>query len=90
MNDFITQLTEDIMDTIEEDRGYPEKLLKHDIKHILACALNDHDEEIRREAKAMIDEDEVYDDGFEDGYAAGWNEAKEEMREAINDLHVSK
>ena len=86
MNDFITQLVEDIMVTIEEDKNYTEKILRSDIKHLIAQALNDHDEKIRREARAMLDEDEIYDEGHEDGYVLGWEDAKQEIIDNINEM----
>ena len=46
MNDFITNLVTDIMDVIEEDRGYAENLLRSDIQYILIRALDEHDKEI--------------------------------------------
>ena len=81
MDEFIEKLVTDIMDTIEEDRGYAEKLLHSDIKHIITCALKEHDKEIMEQAKDMLDQDVIYDEGYDDGYASGWNDAREEIQE---------
>lgn len=86
MNDFIEQLVTDIMDTIEEDRGYAENLLRADIKHIIKYSLDKHDKEIMEQAKDMLDQDAVYDEGYDDGYTSGWNDAREEIQELARDM----
>lgn len=90
MNDFITQLVEDIMDTIEEDRGYAEKLLKSDIQYIIMRALDEHDKEIMEQAKDMLDQDAVYDEGYDDGYTAGWNAAKEDIIDNLENMQIRR
>ena len=90
MNDFEAELLELIMDTIREDKDQNENFLRRDLDIIIRRHMVAHDEEVRRETRYMIDEDEIYDYGYSNGYNDGWNEAKEEMREAINELHVSR
>ena len=90
MNDFVTNLVSDIMDVIEEDRGYAEKLLRSDIHYLIARALEDHDKEIMEQAKDMLDQDEIYDEGFEAGYVNGWDDAKEEIMGAVNEVYRKK
>lgn len=90
MNDFEAELLELIINTIREDKDQNENFLRRDLNIIIRRHMAVHDEEVRRETKSMLDEDKIYDDGYNDGYIAGWNEAKEEMCEAINELHISK
>jgi flagellar biosynthesis/type III secretory pathway protein FliH len=90
MNDFEAELLELIMDTIREDKDQKETFLRRDLDTIIRRHMAAHDEEIRRETKSMLDEDEAYDEGYDDGYAVGWNDAKEEMCEALNELRISR
>jgi hypothetical protein len=90
MNDFEAELLELIMDTIREDKDQNESFLRRDLDIIIRKHMAMHDEEVRLEAKAMLDEDEVYDNGYDDGYTSGWNDAKEEIGEALNELRMPR
>ena len=35
----------------------------------------------------MLDQDEIYDEGFDQGYIAGWDDAKEEIMSAVNEVY---
>lgn len=90
MNDFEAELLELIMEIIREDKNQNENFLRRDLDIIIRKHMAMHDAGVRRETRSMLDEDEIYDEGFEDGYTIGWNDAKEEICEAINELRISR
>ena len=86
MNDFETELLELIMDTIREDKNQSEAFLRRDLNTIIRRAMEAHDEEVRRDTRARLNEDEIYDEGHEDGYIMGWEDAKQEIVDSINEM----
>lgn len=87
MNDFEAELLELIMDTVREDKDQSEAFLRRDLDIVIRRAMKEHDEEVRRETKAMLDEDEIYDEGFDQGYISGWDDAKEEIMSAVHEVY---
>ena len=86
MDNFIDNLADEILETVEENAKYGQHMLKMDIKRLLLSTITEHDEEVRRETKEMLYEDEVYEEGYDDGYANGWNDAREEIQELARDM----
>lgn len=86
MNDFEAELLELIMDTIREDKDQSEMFLRRDLDMIIRREMKEHDEEVRRETKLLLDEDEAYDEGYDDGYTNGWNDAREEIQELAREM----
>lgn len=87
MNDFEAELLELIMDTIREDKYQSEMFLRRDLDTIIRRHMVVHDEEVRLETKAMLEEDEIYDEGYEDGYVTGWDDAKQDILDAVNEIY---
>lgn len=90
MNDFEAELLELIMDIIREDKDQSEAFLRRDLDTIIRRHMIVHDEEVRRDTREMLDEDEIYDEGFDQGYIAGWDDAKEEIMNTVNEVYRKK
>ena len=90
MNEFITQLTEDIVETVERYKGLQQRFLIQDIKHLITMTLKEHDEEVRRETQTMFDADEHYDEGYDDGFIAGWQAAKEDIIDNLENMEIRR
>ena len=86
MNNFETELVELIMDTVREDKDQSEAFLRRDLGIVIRRAMLEHDEEVMEHARAMLDQDEIYDEGYDDGYSSGWNDAREEIQELARDM----
>ena len=86
MNDFEAELLELIMDTIREDKDQKETFLRRDLDIVIRRAIKEHDAEVMEQAKDMLDQDAVYDEGYDDGYTSGWNDAREEIQELAREM----